>query len=131
LGYLYRCAVLFAIVILNGSRVLRWLDTNVPTALIAAGVVGVLASLSTLAYKSTAPSLFFVVARPELLIFGFVVSAGGRWWSVVGGLVIAIVWTRYLLKRVSDTSLIWAARTCAAISLALCIMLIVSGVFAI
>ena len=131
LGYLYRFAVLFAIVILNGSWVLRCLDTNVPTALIAAGVVGVLASLSTLAYKSTAPSLFFVVARPELLIFGLSVSAGGRWWSFIGGLVVAIVWTRYLLKRVSDTSLIWAARTCAAISLALCIMLIVSGVFAI
>ena len=131
LGYLYRYAVLFAIVILNGSRILRWLDTNVPTALIAAGVVGLLAALSTLVYRSTAPSLFFVVARPELLIFGLAVSADGRWWSVIGGLVVAILWTRYLLERVSDTSLVWATRTCAAISLALCIMLIVNGVFAI
>ena len=131
LGYLYRFAILFALVILNGSRVLRWLDTNVPTALIAAGVVGVLAALPTLAYQSTAPSLFFVVARPELLIFGLAVSAGGRWWSVIGGLVVAIVWTRYLLKRVSDTSLVWATRTGAAVSLGLSIMLIVNGVFAI
>ncbi|MEI7505683.1 MAG: hypothetical protein WCK23_02595, partial [Actinomycetes bacterium] len=95
------------------------------------GVVGVLASLSTLAYKSTAPSLFFVVARPELLIFGLAVSAGGRWWSVIGGLVVAIVWTRYLLKRVSDTSLVWLTRMCAGVSVALCVMLIVNGVFAI
>jgi len=131
LGYLYRFAVLFAIVILNGSRVLGWLDTNVPTALVAAGIVGVLASLSTLAYRSTAPSLFFVVARPELLIVGLAVSADGRWWSVIGGLVVAALWSRYLLKRVSDTSLVWATRTCAAVSLALSIMLIVNGVFAI
>jgi small neutral amino acid transporter SnatA (MarC family) len=131
LGYLYRFAILFALVILNGSRVLRWLDTNVPTALIAAGIVGVLAALPTLAYQSTAPSLFFVVARPELLIFGLAVSADGRWWSVIGGLVVAVLWSRYLLKRVSDTSLVWATRTCAAVSLALSIMLIVNGVFAI
>ena len=131
LHYLYRFTILFGMIILNGSRVLGWLDTNVPTALIAAGVVGVLASLSTLAYKSTAPSLFFVVARPELLIFGLAVSAGGRWWSVIGGLVVAIVWTRYLLKRVSDTSLVWLTRMCAGVSVALCVMLIVNGVFAI
>jgi small neutral amino acid transporter SnatA (MarC family) len=131
LGHLYRFAILFALVILNGSRVLRWLDTNVPTSLIAAGIVGVLAALPTLAYQSTAPSLFFVVARPELLIFGLAVSAGGRWWSVIGGLVAAVLWSRYLLKRVSDTSLVWATRTCAAVSLALSIMLIVNGVFAI
>ena len=131
LGYLYRFTILFGIIILNGSRILGWLDANVPTALIAAGVVGVLAALSTLVYRSTAPSLFFVVARPELLIFGLAVSAGGRWWSVIGGLVAAVLWSRYLLKRVSDTSLVWATRTCAAISLALCIMLIVNGVFAI
>ncbi len=131
LGYLYRFAILFTLVILNGSRVLGWLDTNVPTALIAAGVVGILAALPTLAYQSTAPSLFFVVARTELLIFGLAVSADGRWWSVIGGLVVAILWSRYLLKRVSDTSLVWATRTCAAVSLALSIMLIVNGVFAI
>lgn len=131
LGYLYRFTILFGIIILNGSRILGWLDANVPTALIAAGVVGVLASLSTLAYKSTAPSLFFVVARPELLIFGLAVSAGGRWWSVIGGIVAAVLWSRYLLSRVSDTSLVWATRTCAAVSLALSIMLIVNGVFAI
>ncbi|CAB4709954.1 unannotated protein [freshwater metagenome] len=131
LGYLYRFTILFGIIILNGSRILGWLDANVPTALIAAGVVGVLAALSTLVYRSTAPSLFFVVARPELLIFGLAVSAGGRWWSVIGGLVVAVLWSRYLLKRVSDTSLVWATRTCAAVSLALSIMLIVNGVFAI
>gem|GEM_PF-1193490 len=131
LGYLYRFTVLFVMVILNGSRILRWLDTNVPTALIAAGVVGVLASISTLAYKSTAPSLFFVVARPELLIFGLAVSADGHWWSVIGGLAVATLWSRYLLSRVSDTSLVWATRMCAGVSVALCIMLIVNGVFAI
>ena len=131
LGYLYRFAILFALVILNGSRVLRWLDTNVPTALIAAGIVGVLAALPTLANQSTAPSLFFVVVRPELLIFGLAVSADGRWWSVIGGLVVAILWSRYLLKRVGDSSLVWATRTCAVVSLALSIMLIINGVFAI
>lgn len=131
LGYLYRFAVLFSIVILNGSRVLQWLNTNVPTALIAAGVVGVLASLGAIMQRSHAPSLFYVVVRPELVIFGLAVSADGRWWSVIIGLLASAIWSRYLIKRVSDVSLLWAARTCAAISVALCIVLIVNGVFAV
>ena len=131
LGYMYRFAFLFSIVILNGSRILHWLDTNVPTALIAAGVVGVLASFSAMMQRSTPPSLFYVVARPELVVFGLAVSADGRWWSVIIGLVLSSLWSRYLLKRTSDASLLWAARVCAAFSLALCIVLIVNGVFAV
>ena len=131
LRYLYRFAVLFSIVILNGSTILQWLDTNVPTALIAAGVIGVLTSIGAMMQRSTAPSLFYIVARPELVVFGCAVSADGRWWSVIVGLLLATLWSRYLVKRVSDASLLWAARTCATVSLGLCIMLIVNGVFAV
>ena len=131
LSYLYRFVLFFGVLTVNGSWLLRQLDTNVPTALVATGVVGALASLSTLSARRVAPSMFYVTARPELLLFGIAAGAGGQWWPLMVGLLAAIGWSYFLLRRVGDLSLQWATRLTALTTVALAIMLIVNGVFAV
>ena len=126
-----RLSTPYVVSIVGGGWMLELLDASVPTAVVASGVVVVLGGLALMVARRPDPSVALAVIRPEALVLALSASAGGRGWAVVVGLVVSMLWAASLARRHEDDVLAWSARAGALVSVALGVLLIVNGVYAV
>lgn len=120
-------AIIAAVLLVADRTILRWLDVSVPTAIVAAGVVTVVAAPIALVSRLRPPTPILALWRPEVIVL--VIAAGGRPWAVVVGLASAVVLAR--TSQSKPTSVGWVTAMWAIVAIAGGIMLIVDGVYAV
>ena len=126
-----RILAAYLVAVIAGSTVLGWLDTSVPTAVVAAGVALVASSLVNLPRRRVDPSATLAALRPEALVLAVACGAGGRGWAVVVAVVVAIMVASRGARRVAEPALVWWSRTSTLVAITIGVMLIVSGVYAV
>lgn len=126
-----RVFVVYLLAVIAGSTVLDWLDTSVPTAVVAAGVVMVLGSLATLPRTRVDPTSTMAALRAEAVVLAVACGAGGRGWAAVGGVLVSLMIASRATRRTPEHALVWWSRTSATAAAVAGVMLIVSGVYAV
>jgi hypothetical protein len=140
---------LVVLLAIAGGPLLRALDVSAPTGVIAAGAVAAIGgavtvvsgarrtrALPRLGSGTVVPVLVPVIARPELVMLGLALGAGGQGWAAVAAATVALGISVALARPDSapgPSELVtdWAARLVGAIALATAIALIVDGVYAV